>query len=387
MRILGYLIKDLRIVKKDILAHVLAYLIFPIAMSFFYGYFQDKIFKGTYQVEKFTIAIEDNDNSNSSRMLKTVFQDEQFRNTFSLDDKNPDITVIIPSGFEESLLEGSKSTIEINSLKENLAVQKHFVQGVIETFDKNQAMISGVVRSINSSELNQDEKNKLSREYTGKIINMVKKSSVNSEIIEANDKLDSIQYYSISVLTFVSIIMIMNFSREYVKERKDDTLRRIASISIDGKKLFIGKVLSFFIISLISIAVYVLFYRLTGKSFQGSWLMIAVAVVFNALFISAASGLIIALFKDERMITTAVTSMMILSTCIGGVFFPLDIIDNKFLNIASQFSPNVWVGNLYKKAMTQNDLVNMLPSIEMLAVVVLISFLIGSIKMNRRWEE
>lgn len=387
MRILGYIIKDLRIVKREIFVYIMAFLIFPIAMSFFYGYFQDRAFKGTYQIDKFTIAIEDNDNSNNSKILKTVFQDEQFKNTFTLDDKTPDITVVIPEGFEKSIQNGDESTIEIKASKKELAIQEHIVQGILDVFSKNMSMISNVLKEINNSNLSEGEKTNLLNEYTKKISDIVKTSSVKSEVLMSSDKLNSREYFSISIVSFVSMIMIITFSQDYLKERKDGTLRRIASISVNGSKLFIGKILSFFIIAFIDIIVYVLFYRFIGISFQQNIVLLIIAVMGNALFISLLTGLIISIFKDEKIMKVVVNALMFFAVSIGGAFFPLDIIDNKFLNIASRFSPNTWICSLYKKSMIENNLSSMLPSLEILATVILISFCMGIIRMSRRWEE
>ncbi|MHC1685344.1 MAG: ABC transporter permease [Clostridiaceae bacterium] len=387
MKILGYIIKDLRIAKRDILTYIIAYLIFPIAMSFFYGYFQDRTFKANYQVDKFTLAIEDNDNSNNSKMIKTIFQNEEFKNTFTIDDKTPDITVVIPEGFEKSILIGEPSTIEIKASKKEMAIQENMVKGILDGFAKNMSMVSSVSKEIYKSNLNESEKVRLLNEYTKKISDAMKTSSVKPEILESNGKLNSREYYSISILAFISMILIINFSQEYLKERKDGTLRRIAATSTNGGKLFLGKLISFFIIAVIDITAYVLFYRILGISFKQNIVLLMMAVIGNALFISLLSGLIISIFKDEKVMKIVINALIFLSISVGGSFFPLDIIDNKFLNIASNLSPSTWIVALYKKPMIENSFASMVPALELLAIVVLVCFVIGNVRMNRRWEE
>lgn len=387
MKILGYIIKDLRIAKRDILTYIIAYLIFPIAMSFFYGYFQDRTFKANYQVDKFTLAIEDNDNSNNSKMIKTIFQNEEFKNTFTIDDNAPDITVIIPEGFEKSISIGEASTIEIKASKKEMAIQENIVQGILDGFAKNMSITNSVSKEIYKSNLNESEKASLLNEYTKKISDAMKTSSVKPEILESSGKLNSREYYSISILAFISMILIINFSQEYLKERKDGTLRRIAATSTNGGKLFLGKLISFFIIAVIDITAYVLFYRILGLSFRQNVVLLMMAVIGNALFISLLSGLIISIFKDEKIMKIVINALIFLSISVGGSFFPLDIIDNKFLNIASNLSPSTWIVALYKKPMIENSFSSMVPALEVLAIVVLVCFVIGNVRMNRRWEE
>ena len=386
MKIWAYILKDLRIIKKDFISSFLMLFIFPVMLSFFYGFFQNKMFQETAKVEKFTVSIKDNDNSESSRLIKDIFSNQALKDIIEIKDSDGDIEVIIPKDFQSSIQNNKASQLIINQLKKDMGVQTHVVQGVLDSFAKNISIANGVNKNIYNSTLSEAKKKDLIQSYAVKLNTVFSTSAIKEDTLSVNNRLNSIEYYGIEMLTFTSVLLIMSYSLEFIKERKEGTLRRVFSISIDGKSLYLGKIGALFIISTLSILSYVLFYRFTGKAFHGNLGLTFLAVIMNSLLIASLTGLVISIFKDEKTARIVLTTVMMAGTMIGGVFWPIDIIDNKFLNIASKFTPNIWIAEMYKKIGLYNDLSSMLPSLGVVAVVVLLSFIIGCVRMSRSWE-
>ncbi|ERI91667.1 ABC-2 type transporter [Clostridiales bacterium oral taxon 876 str. F0540] len=386
MKVWAYILKDLRIIKKDFASSFLMLFIFPVMLSFFYGFFQNKMFQETAKVEKFTVSIKDNDNSESSKLIKDIFSNETLKDIIEIKGADGDIEVIIPKDFQNNLQNNETSNLIINQIKKDMGVQTHVVQGILDSFGKNISMASGVNKNIYASNLSESQKKDLIQSYADKLNTVFSTSAIKEDTLSINNRLNSIEYYGIEMLTFTSVLLIMSYSLEFIKERKEGTLKRVFSISIDGKSLFLGKIGALFIISTLSILSYVLFYRLTGRAFHGSIALILLAVIMNSLLIASITGLVISIFKDEKTARVVLTTVMMAGTMIGGVFFPIDIVDNKFLNIASKFTPNIWIAEMYKKIGLYNDFESMLPSLGVISAVVLLSFIIGSIRMNKSWE-
>lgn len=301
MKILAYIKKDLRLFKSDLISSFIMLFIFPIALSSFYGFFQDKAFQGSATVEKFTVAIIDKDNSESSKLVKDVFKSEGLGDIIGVKDKDGDIEVVIPEGFQKSIEVGSNKTLSINQVKKDSALQTHIVEGILDNLAQNISLVNGVNKNIYSSSLSDSEKQKLSESYGQQISDLFKTSAIKEDTLSLNNRLNSIEYYSVTMLTFIAVLLIVSYSVEFIKERKEGTYRRIFSISIDGWSMYLGKIGSLFIVSTLSILCYVLFYRLTGKAFHGNLLLLMLAVIITGLLIAALTGLAISVFKEEKV--------------------------------------------------------------------------------------
>jgi ABC-2 type transport system permease protein len=386
MKIWAYIKKDLRLFKKDLVSSVLILFVFPIALSFFYGFFQGKMFETTSKIHKFTIAIEDKDNSESSKIVRGIFNNEELKDIVEVEEVDTDVAILIPKGFEESLKAGTATNIQVRQIKKEAQLQTHIVQGILDSFAKNITIVNGVNKNINQSNLSEVEKQELMVSYSAKFSELFNNSAIKEDTLALNNRLNSIEYYSISILTFVVVLIIVSYSTEFIKERKDGTYRRIFSIALNGGSLYLGKVGSLFITSTLSVLSYVLFYRIIGKGFHGNFMLLMLAVFTTGLMIASLAGLAISIFRDEKIARIILTSLMMVCITIGGVFFPIDIIDNKFISIASKLTPNLWVADMFKKLALYNNFSAMLPSLIVISSMILISFIIGSLKMNKSFE-
>jgi ABC-type multidrug transport system permease subunit len=386
MKILAYIFKDLRLYKKDFAINIVSFLIFPVLLSFFYGFMQERGFQSASKISKFSVSIEDKDNSASSKMISEVFKDKSLEDVLELKDIDEDLQIVIPQGFEKSLQSGERMTLVINQVKKDTAVQAHVVKGVLDSFTMNASIANGVSKNIFNSNLTEDEKKSLIASFAVKFGEAFRGSAIKEETLTMSKRLNSFEYYSIAMLTFISVLIIVSYSVEFIKERGEGTLKRVYSISINGRELFLGKVGFIFITSTLAHLAYVVFFRIIGKGFSGNIFLLLGAVVMNGLFIAAVSGLLISIFKDEKAAKVVLNTLMMVSVMLAGVFFPIDIIDNKFLNVASKFTPNSWLADMYKKLSLYNDVSAMLPSLGVLSAVIIISFVIGSYKMNKSWQ-
>lgn len=386
MKVLAYIFKDLRLYKKDILSNLVSLLIFPIALSFFYGLMQEKAFEGSSRINKFSLSIEDKDNSETSRIISEIFKDKSLQDMIEVKDSDEDIKIVIPNGFQKNLQNGEKTTLSINQVKKDTIIPAHIVDGFLTSFAQNASIANGVNRNIYNSSISDIEKQRLAATLGAKLNETFKSSAIKADTVAMSNRLNAFEYYSIAMLTFISVLTIVAFSTEFIKERSEGTLKRIYTTSINGSQLFIGRVGAAFIVSLLSNICYVLFFRFIGKGFSGNILLLTGAVIINSLFISGMTGLIISLFKDEKSAKIILNTLMMVSVMLAGVFFPIDIIDNKFINIASKLTPNLWLADMYKKLALYNELPAMIPSLTVLSAVIVIAIAVGSYRMSRTFE-
>jgi ABC-2 type transport system permease protein len=260
------------------------------------------------------------------------------------------------------------------------------VEGFLTSFAQNASIANGVNRNIYNSSISDIEKQTLAATLGAKLNETFRSSAIKADTVAMSNRLNAFEYYSIAMLTFISVLTIVAFSTEFIKERSEGTLKRIYTTSINGSQLFIGRVGAAFIVSMLSNICYVLFFRFIGKGFSGNILLLTGAVIINSLFISGMTGLIISLFKDEKSAKIILNTLMMVSVMLAGVFFPIDIIDNKFINIASKLTPNLWLADMYKKLALYNELPAMIPSLTVLSAVIVIAFAVGSYKMSRTFE-
>jgi ABC-2 type transport system permease protein len=386
MKTLAYIFKDLRLYKKDFAINLISFLIFPILLSFFYGFMQERGFQSSSKINKFSVSLEDKDNSTSSKIIGEIFKDKSLEDIIQLKAADEDLQIVIPEGFEKSLQSGEKLTLNINQVKKDTSVPAHIVEGILDNFTMNATIANGVNKNIYNSNLTDAEKQNLAASFAVKFNEAFGSSAIKEETLTMSKRLNSFEYYSIAMLTFISVLIIVSYSVEFIKERGEGTLKRVYSISINGRELFLGKVGFIFVTSTLAHLAYVLFFRAIGKGFSGNIFLLLSAVIINGLFIAAVSGLLISIFKDEKAAKVVLNTLMMVSVMLAGVFFPIDIIDNKFLNVASKFTPNSWLADMYKKLSLYNDASAMLPSLGVLSAVIIISFVIGSYKMNKSWQ-
>ena len=374
MKAWSYVLKDLRILKKDLLSNIIIFIIFPITISLFYGYFENNVFNEQTKIGKFSINIVDNDNSRNSKFLSDIFSDKSLKNTIEIKkSSDADIQIVIPAGFEKN------TDITLKELKKDKSLELHVLQGFLNSFASDYSLSSEINKTIYSSSLSTNDKNKAASELLKSLTDLSQKSFVKTDKTFSQNKLNSFEYYAISMLTFVSILMIIIFSNDYIREKDIGTIKRMNSIPIKKSSLFIGRTGSVFIKAFISIFICTLFYRITGKAYRENYLLLLLIILINVFFIVSIFAFVTSYFKDYKKASIVLYGYMVFSLTFGGTFFPIDNVSGA-LNVISYFSPNKWLLDMYKEAAIYNDFSSTLSKSLVLIIISFAAFALAGIK-------
>lgn len=380
MKVWSYVLKDLRILKKDLLSNIIIFIIFPITISLFYGYFENNVFNEQTKIGKFSINIVDNDNSRSSEFLSDIFSDKSLKNTIEIKkSSDADIQIVIPAGFQKNADMLKNTDITIRKLKKDKSLELHVLQGFLNSFASNYSLSSEINKTIYSSSLSTNDKNKAASELLKSLTDLSQKSFVKTDKTFSQNKLNSFEYYAISMLTFVSILMIIIFSNDYIREKDIGTIKRMNSIPIKKSSLFIGRTGSVFIKAFISIFICTLFYRITGKAYRENYLLLLLIILINVFFIVSIFAFVTSFFKDYKKASIVLYGYMVFSLTFGGTFFPIDNASGA-LNVISYFSPNKWLLDMYQEAAIYNDFSSTLSKSLVLIIISFAAFALAGIK-------
>ncbi|HSV85958.1 MAG TPA: ABC transporter permease [Levilinea sp.] len=130
-----------------------------------------------------------------------------------------------------------------------------------------------------------------------------------------------------------------------VNERKDRTLQRMLTTSMNRAGIIAGHVLSMFFITLMQQVILVAFGQfLLGVDYLRQPLAILLLITVLALFISALGLLIGVMAKREEQVILFSLICMFVLTALAGAWFPLDVTGPAF-NTIGHLTPGAWAMN------------------------------------------
>lgn len=354
------------------------FIICPMIAAYVYGIMQQDTFSGKSSFEPVKVEFKYDKTSQEGKALEAMLNTKEVK-SFINSDAEDDIKcrVIIDKSFNDITIEkvsGSDSALDM-------------VQGFMKTFTENINQYKIIYKNIDSISLNDEEKKSLTSKVVGKLQEVQKVPSVKEKIIEGYKSLGAREYYTISMFSFSSVMIMLTLVKLFYKDKRAGILRR--SFSTPNKKInYLAGYLSssFIIVFFINIA-YVMINKILGIAFTTSIVWILVSVVFQSLLQASVIGLIIAFVKSEKVSNSIITVITALPLMIGGVFFSVDMTDASVLKIMSDFSPNSLILNSYKNLATIEGSYGALNQIMLMLLVAVVFLVVSFVKVNISWED
>ena len=354
------------------------FIICPMIAAYVYGVMQQDTFSGKSSFEPVKVEFKYDKTSQEGKALEAMLNTKEVKN-FINSDTEDDVKcrVIIDKSFNDITIEkvsGSDSALDM-------------VQGFIRTFTENINQYKIIYKDIDSISLNDEEKKSLTSKVVGKLQEVQKVPSVKEKIIEGYKSLGAREYYTISMFSFSSVMIMLTLVKLFYKDKRAGILRR--SFSTPNKKInYLAGYLSssFIIVFFINIA-YVMINKILGIAFTTSIGWILASVVFQSLLQSSVIGLIIAFVKSEKVSNSIITVITALPLMIGGVFFSVDMTDASVLKLMSDFSPNSLILNSYKNLATIEGSYGALNQIMLMLLVAVVFLVVSFVKVNISWED
>jgi ABC-2 type transport system permease protein len=192
-------------------------------------------------------------------------------------------------------------------------------------------------------------------------------------------------YTSIGFLIFFLWSVVVEGIGSFIDEKENKTYKRLLSMPVSYSKLIIGKIMAIFIYGGIQIILLLLVGRFV---FSIDWFENSLAlgiVIFTYLFSITCIGMLFVPFiKNQRQLGTITAIFVVISSMVGGSFFPLEIAPNIVQNIA-KITPQRWAIMGIVDVISNNGIVTShYINISILLIMGIISLCIALVLINKQ---
>ncbi len=372
-RIIDLAVKDLRQIARDRKSFMFL-LVMPIAFTLLFGF----AFGGNSPADpRLPIGLLDQDNTAISRELATFLQNSEVvriadseQDVAGLEQQVVDETivaaVIIPAGFQSSLLDGQAQPVTIVG-----GGQSGFtIEGEVQSLA---ARIANAVQSANISTQfaldlglvsGQNERQAAFEQAFGQAmakwqtppvtIQQDQSSALNDEE-EANNNNSVFAHSSPGMMAQFAIAGLIGAAGILVVEKKTQSVQRLLTTNMSKWQILIGHFLAMFAMIFLQLGVLILFGQLfLDLPYLSRPLATFLLTIVTALF-TAGLGMLIGVISstEEQVIVLSLIPMFLLSA-LGGAWVPLEFTPQSFQRIAF-LTPVAWVMDGYKDILVRGQ--------------------------------
>lgn len=377
MNLLPYIKKGLRIFIKDIKMMAISFLILPMALALIYGNMQKNMFDTKEQnIDAVKVDFQYNRESEKGRVLKQILSQDGITKFIDQVKNDAEYTVIIRDDFKNVEIKGKDNgTVKF-------AMLKNFLTVVINNFNKYDLMQN----SINSLSINEAQKYELMNSVMTSLNQSESESSIKEQIVKGYKTIGSMEYYTISMFSFTSLILIVTLAGYFYRETKEGIVRRSLSTPSNKRNYFIGNITAVFMISLTINTIYIIINRIRGIAFLGNPVYIAAVILVQSLLCASVVGFVTAFIKKEMTVNILLNIVFIVPSMFGGVFFYDEVVRNKIMQKIMDFAPNALVLNAYKDLSITGSFNSIQGYILSMLVLSVVLSALALIKIEYKWE-
>lgn len=377
MKLMPYIKKGLTIFIKDIRMMAISFIVLPLAMALIYGNMQKGMFEGkSNEIDAVKVDFKYDKTSEKGKILSEILSQTEVKKFIQQEGSKAEYSVLISRDFKSVEIKG-KDEEDVQFI-----MLKNFVTAVINNFNQ----FDVIQNSVNNLQLSQSEKNNLMNNLMASYRRNEQESSIKEEIVEGYRTLNSIEYYTISIFSFTSLIMVLTLAGYFYKEKKEGIVRRSLSTPRDKRNYFLGFITTVFLISIIISVVYVVINRARGIAFMGNPIHLAIIILVQSILCAAVVGFVIAFIKKEVTANIVMNLILVVPSMFGGVFFYNEIIDNKVMKKIMNLAPNTLILNSYKDLAITESLGAVQGEILAMAVLSIVLLAVTLYKIEVKWE-
>lgn len=365
----------MRVYRKEAFVLIISFLIFPMALSFIYGEMQKNLFEGKdSSIKSIEVDFQYDRKSEKGLILDKILSDEQVEEVIHTGSEKSEYSVIISEDFKNA---------EIFCEKENtveLMVLKNFVEAILKDINQHDLVYSKVV-SLDASEMQKST-------TISNIIDSLNTNTlvVRERIVKGYKTLSSTEYYTISMFSFTSLILVVTLAGYFYKEVKEGIVKRTLSTPNDKTSYFFGFLLNSFIITFAISIIYVMINRFRGVAFTGNILHIGAIVLIQSLLCTSIAGMAIAFIKKEMTASVLMNILLVLPSIFGGVFFYNEAIESKTIRAIINYVPNALILNSYKELAITGNMQSITEELVVMTVLSIALLTVSIIKIHHKWE-
>ncbi|APT50322.1 ABC transporter [Bacillus safensis] len=374
-------LKDLLLFFRDKKSFFTLFLMPIILIAILGAAFGDNMKKDSeISINSFRVGITDQDKSATSKMFLSTLSESGLSDIIDVkviskdqlekDLNNRDIKVgiIIKPNFEKSLLNYDK--VQLNILKgPNSTLQEMVLENVVLQFFQNYHMNRILMP------LNQGKELEI-------VSDQLKKELVNERNIHINSQpITSFQYYAGGMGVLFLLMTVVFLVGSMIEEKEEDVYKRLTVSKLSNTSYIVGKLLGIVLMSMIQLAVIILF---TSFVFKVNWgepftvVMIGCSFILNA----AGFGVLIGSFikREKTFNSVGILGTQVLAA-LGGSMVPLYLFPQWLINI-SYFLPNSLALQMFLKSMAGADFSEIQHGFLLSCAMGLAFFIIALLRMS-----
>ncbi|MDV4152738.1 ABC transporter permease [Clostridium sp. AL.422] len=355
MKLLYYTKITLKGMLSNAAVTIAFFILFPVLLAGFMGFMQNSLHENPLKLNILKISIADNDNSNMSKNLVSFLGSNDMRELVEVNDKESDVEIVIPKGYEESVVSLEKNEIKINKLEEGYTNSTNTLKTILDKYHQ------GLYVSLSGGS-------------TEALNNITGKSVIENINITTGKTSTSYEVLSSSMIGFVISMLIFSFIQGNYTEASINMDRRIFSTPISRTKYFYYSSFALLIYSVIIVSAYVFFFRIAGISFTGSLLPLIALILVSAILIVSIIKCVYELFGANY------------GKVIGGLVFALPILGMEAFtgegNALKVLAPTHYITKLFNVYNLNGNFNSNIKDLIFIVILSVVLFGIANIKVS-----
>lgn len=316
----------------------------PIFLTFVMGFVNDES-ENPIVITADPVIITDNDNSTASQDLVDFLSSEQIQKFITVTDNKEDayIEIIIPNDYEETILNNSKTNIEIKELKDSSSL-------VLSTKE----VLNNFIDKYKASDL----------------ASILSTPAISTEFVDPIIAENSYAANAAKMIGFLISMLVMSLTASSYVSEDLGLNKRIYASPKSNSRLYLENFVVSFSQGLFLLLGYVLFFRLLNISFTGNLGLLLIISIISAFTITSFSSIISA-FCNKKYGNFIVTALFFLHIAIGDVFISFGNLArlSPFTSIQQMYNQFVYTGEF---TFIQSDLLITLAIGTILFIIALI---------------
>ena len=259
--------------------------------------------------------------------------------------------IIIPEGFITQVTQGTSPTVQViksNDTMELFSLLNDF-RAVLSNVDGNIKIANYTVSQIAQHKDIENSKAVIwERAYKNAQSKWFPSPPVSTFIEIMNTKegpqYNPLVHSSIGFSLFFAMFTITFSIGEILLEKKQGTWQRVMIFPVSRGQILAGNLLGTFAVGYFQMLVMVLLGRLLFHVNWGANLpLVLILIALFVLCVSCAGLFLSSILKTSAQLFAATPIIIVSTSMLGGVFWPLEIVQSKILLYLSRFMPQYWL--------------------------------------------
>jgi ABC-2 type transport system permease protein len=359
---------------------IITFLVFPMMMAYIYGTMQKDLFSGKSSFKPITAEFKYDKTSKEGEILTSILKESTVKNFIDTDSKEElKCKVSISKDFNSVSIEKLKAS--------DSDIDTEIIKSFMKTFSENINQYSIIMNNVEKINLSPVAKGQLTKKLVDTMAQNNKASALKERVLPGYKTLGAREYYTISMFSYTSIMLIMILVKAFYKNRKNGVVRRSFSTPNSKGSYLLGYLISSFMMAFAINVIYILINRILGIAFLENILLNVFLAFIQSILQAAVITALIAFIKSEQVVNALMTIMIIIPVIAGGVFFNGDLIEVKVLKVLSNFSPNSIILDFYKNLSITGNIIESETQIMIALILSLALVLVSFLRIKANWEE